>query len=220
MTLFQCTASALRIRALPGGEDTGKRILHGQVVEAAGASWDEQWYYVVAPAGEGWASSSFLEPVPDEEEFVRDPDWPEVPHGLVQLREVFGEAGRPACSSGSVFLPAALPLAWGGQISRFACHELMEGPFEAVFAEIYRRDLWELLEDFGGCYNHRRARGLQKLSTHSWGIAVDLNVSSNPLGRAPKMDPQIVAIFEDVGFTWGGRWSRPDGMHFQWATGY
>jgi len=25
-------------------------------------------------------------------------------------------------------------------------------------------------------------------------------------------------VAEEMGFTWGGRWSRPDGMHFQWGS--
>ena len=29
-----------------------------------------------------------------------------------------------------------------------------------------------------------------------------------------------VAAFEAEGFTWGGRFSLPDPMHFQWCSGY
>jgi hypothetical protein len=29
------------------------------------------------------------------------------------------------------------------------------------------------------------------------------------------MDPRIVEIFDRWGFVWGGRWSTPDGMHFE-----
>lgn len=78
-----------------------------------------------------------------------------------------------------------------------------------------------MLEDFGGCYNCREQRGRTvKSSTHSWGIGIDLNTLQNPLGRKPKMPAEITAIFKEHGFVWGGTWSRPDGMHYQYATGY
>jgi hypothetical protein len=32
------------------------------------------------------------------------------------------------------------------------------------------------------------------------------------------MDPRVVAIFEKWGFRWGGRWTKPDGMHFELAA--
>jgi hypothetical protein len=31
------------------------------------------------------------------------------------------------------------------------------------------------------------------------------------------MPREIVQIMERNGFTWGGRWLVPDGMHFEWA---
>lgn len=220
MRSYRCSASALRIRELPGGTDTGRRVLHGQVVEAYGASWDGDWLYVRAPAGEGWSGAAYLDPVAAEA--PADPTWPRVPHGIGEIRDTFGEPATPQATAGTVELPDTLPLAWDPdtRIRRFRCHELVEGPMQAAFDEVHRRGLWSALEDFGGCYNDRTARGLQKRSTHAWGIAVDVAARSNPLGRTPTLNPRVVAIFEDVGCVWGGRWSRPDGMHFQWATGY
>ena len=48
------------------------------------------------------------------------------------------------------------------------------------------------------------------------GIAFDINVASNAPGTRPDQDPRLVEIMEEHGFTWGGRWLIPDGMHFEY----
>lgn len=218
MKTLRCTASALVIRDLPNGEDTGLRIVHGQTVAAHGESYDGRWAYVVAPAGAGWSSVAYLQPGPPETVSA----WPKVPHGLAEIRAVYGEPANPLCTAGVVKLPDSLPLAWdkSQRVRSFRCHQLVEGRMASAFKELHRRGLWPLLEDFGGCFNDRTARGLAKKSTHAWGIAVDVAVGSNPLGATPTLDPRVVAVFEEHGFVWGGRWSRPDGMHFQAAQNY
>ena len=37
------------------------------------------------------------------------------------------------------------------------------------------------LDLFGGCFNHRKVRGGKRLSTHSWGIAIDWDPANNRL---------------------------------------
>lgn len=76
---------------------------------------------------------------------------------------------------------------------------------------------------FGGAYMFRLMRGSTKLSEHSWGCAFDLDPVNNPLGKAWEaesgmIDMRVVRIFEDAGWTWGGRWHRPDCQHFQAVT--
>jgi hypothetical protein len=76
---------------------------------------------------------------------------------------------------------------------------------------------------YGGAYNFRLMRGSTKLSMHAYGAAIDLDPVNNPLGKpwAPAngmIDMQVVRIFEDAGWVWGGRWHRPDCQHFQAVT--
>jgi hypothetical protein len=44
-----------------------------------------------------------------------------------------------------------------------------------------------------------------------------VNVGSNAFGKPPQLDPRVVEIVERWGFTWGGRWLVPDGMHFEFV---
>lgn len=72
----------------------------------------------------------------------------------------------------------------------------------------------------GGGYIWRSMRGGSRLSTHSYGAAVDFDPDRNGLGDpTPAMDLRVVAAFKAEGWTWGGDWSprNRDGMHFQAA---
>jgi hypothetical protein len=106
-------------------------------------------------------------------------------------------------------------------IGEVTCHRIMMPRLFQALAEIEREGLAELLrpEDYGGCYVPRFIDRDPKnpLSMHAFGLAVDLNVSTNVLGTKGDMDPRIIEIFNKWGFTWGGIWDRPDPMHFELA---
>ena len=76
----------------------------------------------------------------------------------------------------------------------------------------------------------RAVRGAQRQSAHSYGIAIDVNTSlsnywlwSNPgagelddgLKYENRVPREVVRIFEQHGFIWGGRWYHYDTMHFE-----
>jgi hypothetical protein len=101
------------------------------------------------------------------------------------------------------------------------CHRVMIPQLAAALGEIESEGLASLIrpEDYAGCYAPRfidRNPDLP-LSNHAFGLAVDLNSDTNPLGTTGDMDPRVVEIFEKWGFEWGGRWERPDPMHFELA---
>ncbi len=104
-------------------------------------------------------------------------------------------------------------------IGEVTCHRLMLPQLQAALSDIESAGLGGELRpgDYGGCYVPRfidRNPSLP-LSMHAFGLAVDLNVSTNQLGTEGDMNPRIVEIFERWGFVWGGDWSRPDPMHFE-----
>lgn len=110
------------------------------------------------------------------------------------------------------------------QLGEVKCNRAVVADLTAAMAEVTARGLgWTVHSaDFarqGGCYNPRLTRVSHgvSLSAHSWGIAVDINVDTNPLGATPRQDARLVAIMARHGFSWGGRWLRPDGAHFEWV---
>lgn len=107
-------------------------------------------------------------------------------------------------------------------LGEVTCHRVMLPQLEGALTEIRDSGVAGSIKagQYGGCYSPRfiASDAAKPLSMHAWGLAVDINVGDNPPGARPKMDPQVVAIFEKWGFRWGGRWSTPDGHHFELAA--
>ncbi|MGH8927778.1 MAG: M15 family metallopeptidase [Acidimicrobiia bacterium] len=111
-------------------------------------------------------------------------------------------------------------------VGQTRCHRMVAPYIRAALNEVEQRGLASVLDrgDFqlaGGCFNPRFNRGADpgySLSRHSWGIAVDFNPSTNRYGEEPSLSSGVVEIFQRWGFSWGGNWSVPDGMHFEWHS--
>ncbi len=82
------------------------------------------------------------------------------------------------------------------------------------------------LETPGGTFLWRPIINSTRLSMHSFGIAIDINVkysdywvwSKQPDGSHTyrnRIPLEIVRIFERHGYIWGGRWLHHDTMHFE-----
>lgn len=74
-----------------------------------------------------------------------------------------------------------------------------------------------------GTYNYRKISKTNRLSMHSFGIAIDLDTKysnywlwDNKFKYKNKIPIEIVEIFEKYGFIWGGRWYHYDTMHFEY----
>lgn len=98
------------------------------------------------------------------------------------------------------------------------CNRDMAAPLLRALAKVVARGLLSELETFDGCLMIRAIRGISdQASAHSWAMAIDLNAHLNPLGAEPRWSPEFVACFAEEGFTYGGNFSRKDGMHFSKA---
>lgn len=77
-----------------------------------------------------------------------------------------------------------------------------------------------------GTFNYRLIGGTNRLSSHAFGIAIDLHSNKYDYWRWATRDegqkrinsyPQeVVHIFEKYGFVWGGKWGNFDIMHYEY----
>jgi hypothetical protein len=77
-------------------------------------------------------------------------------------------------------------------------------------------------------YYYRTIKDTNRLSMHSFGIAIDISPSKAQywkseasselakIGYKNSMPLSVVQIFEKYGFIWGGRWYHYDTMHFEY----
>jgi hypothetical protein len=102
-------------------------------------------------------------------------------------------------------------------MGRVTCHRLMVPQLRGALEEVQAAGLGQLLRTYDGCYVPRFiARNPDNsISLHTWGIAIDMDASTNYRGIRGTMDIRIVEIFKRWGFRWGGDWQYTDPMHFE-----
>lgn len=77
-----------------------------------------------------------------------------------------------------------------------------------------------------GTFAWRPIARTERLSAHSFGVAIDLNAKINgywqwnkgedPLSLRVAFPAEIAKVFERHGFIWGGKWAEYDIMHFEY----
>lgn len=147
----------------------------------------------------------------------------DAPIGYKEIVRVFGDCDDPKFEAKNIVIfPLPYPLWYdGNQVLRSRCHKLLVENFTAVFEEIKEQGFTEQVKNYAGIYNKRPIRGRRKPSTHSFGIAIDIEPSKYPLGSAMRFPQEIVDIWRKYGFHYGGDFkNRRDPMHFQFAKGY
>ena len=92
--------------------------------------------------------------------------------------------------------------------------------------ELLPNELKSFIDNPAGVTNYRKITNTNRLSSHSFGIAIDINVKNSDYWQWHKKDDkldyknkiplEIVRIFEKYGFIWGGRWYHYDTMHFEY----
>lgn len=144
------------------------------------------------------------------------------------ISEFFGIMGENQVSCN---VPFDLIIPWdkSNMIRQYSCHKLVKEPMERVWKrtlEYYgEKTINELrLNYFGGCLNVRKMRGGSAWSTHSWGIAIDIDPDRNELRTtwansqmSKKEYEKFVEFWYDEGAINLGKEANYDSMHFQFC---
>jgi hypothetical protein len=135
--------------------------------------------------------------------------------GLLSHLDCMAVFGEPEKEKGMVLWDIPSHLEIGVIPKKLYCSKAMVVPLTKAFENLIDTGCVNELKTWDGCFNIRSKRGSGTPSLHSWGVAIDINAAWNRMGQTPTLSKEFVLCFTNAGFSWGGDWSSPDGMHFQ-----
>jgi hypothetical protein len=108
---------------------------------------------------------------------------------------------------------------------RSSCHKVVVVAIQNALTEIKNSGLASKINvknsnRYGGCFTgryNRLAGTFGSPSRHSYGMALDINTTTNAQWAVPQLDCRVVRIFRKWGFAWGGNYWPSDGMHFEYV---
>jgi hypothetical protein len=113
---------------------------------------------------------------------------------------------------------------YGPKNGKTQVHKLAAEAFIKLWEAWEKENLLPLVKTWGGLWNPRGIRGYPHiLSNHAYATAFDINVPWNMLKHQPALVGRtgsvrkLVPIAADLGWYWGGWFSRKDGMHFEFS---
>jgi hypothetical protein len=146
-----------------------------------------------------------------------------IPFGFEEIVETFGDPFAKDFALNLVLFKLPFTLKYLGQpVVRATAHRKAVPHFTRALQAVRERGLTEEIQNYGGIYAKRSKRGQRGfISTHAWGIAIDLEPERMVLGSTERFSPGVLACFAEAGFTYGGDFEhRRDPMHFQLCAGY
>lgn len=145
---------------------------------------------------------------------------------LPELKVAFGEFSyRPRSGVREIdidptfvdrnIVTAAVPV-----LGNVQCHRAIVDDLRAALEELVDAGIggWIDPAQYGGCF-HARHIGVDRnrLSSHSWGAAIDINVDLSMPGLGPIPPDEMIEILGRHGFRWGGDFTTPDHHHWEWV---
>jgi hypothetical protein len=108
---------------------------------------------------------------------------------------------------------------------RSNCHKVVVAAIQNALTEIKKSGLASKINvqnsnRYGGCFTgryNRLAGTFGAPSRHAYGMALDINTTTNAQWAVPQLDCRVVRIFRKWGFAWGGNYWPSDGMHFEFV---
>lgn len=112
----------------------------------------------------------------------------------------------------------------GANKGRITLHRKVAEPFKALVKAWKDASVLDDVVTWEGTYNPRFVRGSTSgVSTHAYAASFDLNAAGNGLNETPAplgvrgSVLRLVPVAERMGWAWGGRFKRLDGMHFEYT---
>jgi hypothetical protein len=146
---------------------------------------------------------------------------------LPLFNRMYGDCARGGVTRNLVDV-VWLPTQYGKHL-KFSNINGAAAALQKVSAELDKlpRSFSDYLIPPAGTYNCRPIAGTDRASPHGLGIAIDISTAKSDYwlwsnaregGRIPYRNSipwQIVDVFEQHGFIWGGKWYHYDTMHFE-----
>lgn len=245
------TTSLLNVRNRPSvsGEPVGqvdalKMVEVIERVEGDAVSGNDEWYRIADDAfcwSGGCGELEFLQ----DGKFRTNPEVRRREDGTIttlseeEKIRIFGRIEYTSKDNGAIEItndfrrnlvrihPPFFPLPPYDASSMFV-HVKARPSFQRVFYLLMKHDLARFVKTYDGAFTarHMAWNKSRPLSSHSWGIAVDLNARDNGYGKEPAKEDEngtllpVLPFFEAEGFAWGGHFKPAayyDGMHFELA---
>ena len=141
------------------------------------------------------------------------------------IRAFYGNVGR---NQTRIKLPYKMQIAWdpSKHITKMTCHEKVADHMSAIWEDVYKvygEDVHKNgLDQFGGTLNVRKMRGANRYSTHSWGIATDIDPTHNRMrDKTPRFGHPDYNDYWNIVAKHGAYslWVHRgyEGMHFQFT---
>lgn len=149
-----------------------------------------------------------------------------------KLKEIFGDPLKDRADFERKYMtlwtyPADIAEAIPCLGTALYCNKGIVEPLERTYRDLIAKGLHTEIYSNDQCFCIRAIRGVPgRLSTHSWGMAIDLNPADNPLGLSraeaekkgltPFTEP-FIQVWRNNGWLCGADFTRKDLMHFEYT---